>query len=169
MSPVKPLSPDQLYTPFVLDEADFTTTDELTELTDPIGQERAIEALQFGVGIDRHGYNIFALGPAGAGKYTLARRYVEQRAATQPPPSDWCYINNFEQPYKPLALQLPPGMGKTLHADMEHLIDELQTGLSSALESDEYQTRLQVFWRVSFASASKPACRSCKTMLKSAA
>ena len=144
MSPVKPLSPDQLYTPFVLDEADFTTTDELTELTDPIGQERAIEALQFGVGIDRHGYNIFALGPAGAGKYTLARRYVEQRAATQPPPSDWCYINNFEQPYKPLALQLPPGMGKTLHADMEHLIDELQTGLSSALESDEYQTRLQV-------------------------
>ncbi|MEZ4708677.1 MAG: AAA family ATPase [Caldilineaceae bacterium] len=144
MPSVIPLSPDQLYTPFVLDEVDFTTTDDLTELTDPIGQERAMEALQFGVGIERHGYNIFALGPAGAGKYTLARRYVERRAATQPPPSDWCYINNFDQPYKPHALQLPPGMGKTLHADMEHLVDELQTGLSAALESDEYQTRLQV-------------------------
>ncbi len=51
---------------------DFATTDDLEPLDDSIGQHRAVEAVRFGVGIRRDGYNLFAFGPAGTGKTYLA-------------------------------------------------------------------------------------------------
>lgn len=141
MSPVTPLAPEKLYSPCILDDLDFNTTDELANHTEFIGQDRAIQALNLGTTIQRQGYNIFALGPSGTGKHALVRQLAEQRAAEEPPPSDWCYVNNFEQPYMPRALKLPQGMGKTLQRDMRTLIDDLRTGLSSTFESEEYQNR----------------------------
>lgn len=143
MAPVTPLGPDQLYRrtdPILFDNA---TTGDLPDVPDFIGQDRAMEAIRFGVSMSRQGYNIFALGPSGTGKYSLVRRYVEQRAATEPPPSDWCYVNNFEQPYMPRALRLPAGRGKLLRQDMERLVEDLRTTLASVFESEEYQTRRQ--------------------------
>lgn len=143
MAPVTPLGPDQLYRrtdPILFDSA---TTGDLPDVPDFIGQDRAMEAIRFGVSMSRQGYNIFALGPSGTGKYSLVRRYVEQRAATEPPPSDWCYVNNFEQPYMPRALRLPAGRGKLLRQDMERLVEDLRTTLASVFESEEYQTRRQ--------------------------
>jgi hypothetical protein len=116
----------------------------LKEPVEFIGQERAIKALELGVSIQRLGYNIFALGPSGTGKHGLVNKLVANRAAAEPPPDDWCYVNNFQQPYIPNALRLPPGAGKGLQSDMNHLIEELQNGLSSAFESEEYQTRKHV-------------------------
>jgi lon-related putative ATP-dependent protease len=141
VSPVAPLAAEALYQRCTLTHIDFTTTDDLADGIEFIGQDRAIKALELGVQIQRQGYNIFALGPNGAGKYTLVRRLIEQRAQSEPAPDDWCYVNNFSQPYIPHALRLPAGTGKTLQRDMEHLVEELRTGLSSAFESEEYQTR----------------------------
>lgn len=121
----------------------FETTADLEDLAEVIGQPRAVEAVRFGVGIERDGYNIFALGPAGTGKHSLVRDFLEQRAAARSVPSDWCYVNNFEQPHKPRALALPAGMGVELRRDMERLVEELRTLLSAAFESEEYQTRRQ--------------------------
>jgi lon-related putative ATP-dependent protease len=106
-----------------------------------IGQERASAAIELGITINRQGYNIFALGPSGAGKYTVIQHFVARQAAAEAPPEDWCYVNNFEQPYMPRALRLPTGMGKQLERDMGRLVEDLRTGLSSAFESDEYTTR----------------------------
>ncbi|MCC6457414.1 MAG: AAA family ATPase [Caldilineaceae bacterium] len=144
MSPVAPLPPEALYQSCTLDQLDFTTTDELEVEVEFIGQDRAVKALELGITIPRQGYNIFALGPSGTGKHALVRRLVETRAAAEAPPDDWCYVNNFQQPYIPHALRLPPGTGRTLQQDMERLIEELRTGLSSAFESEEYQTRRRV-------------------------
>lgn len=144
MSPVAPLPPEALYQPCVFDQLEFTTTDDLQTEVEFIGQDRAIKALELGITIQRQGYNIFALGPSGTGKHALVRRLVEERAATEPPPDDWCYVNNFQQPYIPRALRLPPGTGRELQRDMERIVEELRTGLSSAFESEEYQTRRRV-------------------------
>ncbi len=141
MSPVAPLPAEALYQRCTLSHVNFKTTDDLEDGIEFIGQDRAVKALELGVKIQRQGYNIFALGPSGAGKYTLVRRLIEQRAHDEAPPDDWCYVNNFSQPYIPRALRLPAGAGKQLQRDMEHLVEELRTGLSSAFESDEYQTR----------------------------
>ena len=129
MPALKPLSPEALFKRSTLDELQFQSTTELAEIEEFIGQDRAIKAVEFGIGIERQGYNLFALGPAGTGKRSLVRRYVEQRAATEPPPADWCYVNNFERPYIPNALQLPTGMGKQLSNDIQHLVDDLRTSL----------------------------------------
>jgi len=143
MSPVPPLEPQALYHRCDPATVGFTTTEELTEHHDFIGQERAIEAIHFGIGMNRQGYNIFALGPSGMGKHSLVQRYVEAKAAQERAPDDWCYVNNFSQPYRPIALRLPAGRGKALRADSERLVEELHSALSSAFESEEYQTRRQ--------------------------
>src|SRR5436305_14721529 len=81
---------------------DFATTADLADLAETLGQPRAVEAIQFGVGIEQNGYNIFAVGLLGTGRHSLVRRAFEQKAATEPTPPDLCYVNNFDQPYKPL-------------------------------------------------------------------
>jgi lon-related putative ATP-dependent protease len=143
MSLAKPLPPTALYQRCEVEQFSFTTTDELPDMSDFIGQDRAIRAIEFGIGMHRPGYNIFALGPTGTGKYSLVRRYIEARAAQEPVPWDWCYVNNFAQPYIPRALRLPTGTGKQLRSDVQRLIEELTRSLSSAFEGEEYQTRRQ--------------------------
>jgi lon-related putative ATP-dependent protease len=143
MKQAKRLSPEELYWRCDPDQFDFETTQELEPLSDPIGQPRAIEAMQFGVNVEQHGYNIFALGLPGTGKRTLVQRLFSEKAAGQPTPEDWCYVNNFEYAYKPRAINLPAGQGVKFRQDMAGLIEELQTVLPAAFESDEYQTRRQ--------------------------
>ncbi|MCS7222473.1 MAG: ATP-binding protein [Anaerolineae bacterium] len=144
MAIVKPLPPESLYRRCDPQQFNFETTEELEDLTEVIGQPRAVEAVRFGVGIERAGYNIFALGPAGTGKHSLVRQFLERQAAAEPVPSDWCYVHNFEQPHRPRALRLPPGVGVQLRDDMKRLIEDLHTALVSAFESDEYRTRQRV-------------------------
>jgi lon-related putative ATP-dependent protease len=143
MAHVSPLPPEALYRRTDPALFDGRTTLDLPDVPDFIGQERAIKAIEFGIAMTRQGYNIFAFGPSGTGKFSLVHRYVEQFAAGEPLPSDWCYVNNFEQPYKPNALRLPAGRGKELRSDMQRLIEELRTALASAFEGEEYQTRRQ--------------------------
>ncbi len=143
MTKIERLSTEALYQCCEPEMFDFETTEALKELTDIIGQSRAVEALRFGINIDQEGYNIFAVGLTGTGKRSLVRRLFEARANEEAVPDDWCYINNFEQRHKPRALRLPPGKGETFRQDMESLVQEIDTALSSAFESDEYQARRQ--------------------------
>jgi lon-related putative ATP-dependent protease len=140
---VKPLESAALYQRCDPTQFTFETTADLEDLTEVIGQERAVEAVRFGIGIRREGFNLFALGPEGTGKYAVVRHYLERQAATQPPPSDWCYVNNFVESHKPDALRLPPGGGPKLRRDMERLVEELRTAIPATFESEHYRTRRQ--------------------------
>lgn len=137
------LNASDLYHACDLEQFSFETTEELESLTEIIGQRRAVEAVRFGIDIDQEGYNVFVLGPSGAGKRTLVREFLEQRAPEEPTPDDWCYVNNFDQPHKPIALRLPTGKGPQLRDDMEQLVEDVQSALSGAFESDEYRQRRQ--------------------------
>src|SRR3990167_1151735 len=101
MGITKPLAADRLYRRCDSDQFSFETTAELEDLTEIIGQVRAIGAAQFGIGMRRDGYNLYVMGPSGSGKRTLMRQLLEQRSAGEARPSDWCYINNFSLPHKP--------------------------------------------------------------------
>ncbi len=144
MENIKELDTEALYQCCDPEQFEFETTADLEDLTEVVGQSRAVEALQFGIGIQRDGYNIFALGPVGTGKRSLVRQFFEKQAAADPTPSDWCYVHNFEQPHKPRALRLPAGKGAALRKDMKELVEELRATLSAAFESEEYQTRRQI-------------------------
>jgi len=143
MSFAEPLPVDRLRQTCDPSQFDFETTAELEDLSEIIGQERAVGAILFGIGIRREGYNLFALGPSGTGKRTTIGQFLDRQAAGEPIPPDWCYINNFEQPHRPRALRLPPGQGVVLQKDMEELIEELRTTIPAAFESDDYRTRKQ--------------------------
>jgi lon-related putative ATP-dependent protease len=138
------LKPDALYQRCDQTQFPFATTAELEDLSETTGQARAMEAVRFGIGIRREGYNLYALGPSGLGKHAVVRQFLEQRAATEPTPSDWCYVNNFTESPKPRHLRLPPGYGVRLRRDVQQLVEELRAAIPAAFESEEYRTRKQV-------------------------
>jgi len=144
MNNSKPLMPQDLFHKCDPNLFTFSTTDDLEDLDEIIGQPRALEAVEFGTGIEQEGYNIFALGPSGSGKHSLLRKTFLEKALTEPTPNDWCYLHNFEQDYKPRAISLPAGLGSQFQHNLEQLVDDLRTSLSSTFESDEYRTRFQV-------------------------
>ncbi len=137
------LRPDQLRRVCDPAQFDFETTRELDDLSQIIGQERAVGAVQFGMGIQRAGYNLFALGPSGTGKRTTISQFLHRKASGEPIPPDWCYVNNFEDSQRPKALQVPPGRGLELRKDVEELVEELRTAVPALFESEDYQTRKQ--------------------------
>lgn len=126
------------------DELSFTTTDEVPPLTGLVGQERAIEAVEFGIAIQRPGFNVFAFGPSGSGKRSLVQELLEKRAATQPVPPDWCYVNNFADPRHPRCLKLPTGRAVPLRDAMKRLVTELRAALPAAFEREDYRSRREV-------------------------
>lgn len=139
--PIRPLAADKLYTPCPTGGFDFKTTKDIKPLDGVIGQGRALESIRFAIGMRHDGYNLFAFGPEGTGKSSTVLRFLEREAEGEAAPSDWCYVNNFEEPHKPKALEVPAGKACPLRDDMEHLVDELQATLPAAFESEDYTQR----------------------------
>jgi lon-related putative ATP-dependent protease len=137
--PPKPLSSEELYS--CCDPAlfSFTTTDELPELEETIGQSRALNAIDFGLNLDSKGFNIFILGENGTGKSTTIKSILQKKAAGEPVPSDWCYVYNFKDPDIPLAISMEPGRASVFHKDMEELIKILRVEIPKIFESKEYE------------------------------
>lgn len=119
----------------------FNNTSELEPLEELIGQDRAVEAVEFGIGIRRDGYNLFAAGPAGTGKHTLIAEFLQRQARSEPVPDDLCYVYNFENPRRPKALRLPAGRAQPLAADMQRLTEDLRAAIQSVFESESYRNR----------------------------
>ena len=142
--PAEPLRPESLYRRCDPSLLAFRTTDELRDLGELPGQARAIEAARFGIGIKRPGYNLFALGEPGSGKHAMMREFVARSAASVPPPLDLCYVNNFADPQRPIALRLPAGLAVNLRADMEELVRDLRAAIPALFESEDYRNRRQV-------------------------
>ncbi len=141
---MKELKPEDLYRHCDPELFDFETTSELEDPEGILGQPRAVAAVEFGVGMESDGYNIFAFGPTGVGKHEAIKRYLEKRASGERCPPDLCYVNNFEDPRNPQLLLLPAGRGRELRESLDELIQDLIGALASAFESEEYQARLQV-------------------------
>jgi lon-related putative ATP-dependent protease len=114
------------------------TTDELPDLQDVIGQPRALRALDLGSELAGPGYNIFVLGIPGSGRTTLSQEYLIRKAATEPVPDDWCYVNNFKDPRTPRLLRLTAGRGSGLSKDLNELIQYLLREAPRAFETPEY-------------------------------
>ncbi len=128
----------------------FTCTAEMTPLEDFIGQERAIRAIELGLGIDKPGFNIFVTGLTGTGKTSIIKAFLKKITSQKATPSidsaspeDWCYVYNFNDPDRPQALKIRRGWGKVLRTDMEHLIKNLLAEAKKMFESDDYARQRQ--------------------------
>ena len=106
-----------------------------------IGQNRAAEALKFGLLMKDGGYHIYICGATGTGRTTFAQKFAKEEAVTEPIPPDLCYVYNFENPKIPKLLSVPAGTGKRLQEEMNELISRLSTELPRIFSDKEYENR----------------------------
>ena len=137
------LAPEQLARRWPAEAFDFETTESLEPLDAALGQHRALEALELAVGVAQPGFNLFVLGAPETGRFEATLRRVRQLAAGLPAPDRWCYVNNFHDPIRPVALRLPGDAGARLRDDMRQLVEELRSAIPAVLESDEYRSRVE--------------------------
>ncbi len=116
----------------------FTDTSELPSLDETIGQERAVEALEFGLQIKSAGFNIYVSGPVGTGKGTLVRHMVKRFAQADPAPRDWCYVSNFQDQSRPTCLSFPAGQGSAFKREMAAFIEALRREIPASFETKKY-------------------------------
>lgn len=121
----------------------FETTEEISDTTEIIGQDRLSSAVEFGIGIQHEGFNIFALGPEKTNKQEHIKQFIQSKAKDLPVPPDICYVNNFDEISRPRALTLPAGRGCKLRDRMDEITEDLIPTLTSAFETEEYQNRHQ--------------------------
>lgn len=120
----------------------FETTDDLEKLpTEMIGQERAVQAMEFGLTVEQSGYNLFVVGPSGTGRMTFTQDSVVKMAKTRPEPDDWCYVYNFENPDKPLVINLPAGCGQQFQRKIQILLIDIERELRAAFSSEMYEKK----------------------------
>ncbi len=136
------LAVESLYHSCDLSQLSFKTTADIKDDCEHLGQERAMDALKFGIGMKHDGYNLFVLGSTGLGKHTTVKKILAKESVTAETPSDWCYINNFSEHHKPLMLKLPAGYGYQLQNDMQQLLEDILVAIPAEFESDEYRTRM---------------------------
>jgi lon-related putative ATP-dependent protease len=119
-------------------EFDFPTTDSVEPLAGIVGQERALRALQFGLSMENEGFNIYVAGWPGTGRTSAVMSFLGEVAKGKPTPPDWCYVNNFVDPYYPKAIRLPPGQAKQFTRDVHALVGEIRRRIPLAFESEQY-------------------------------
>lgn len=117
----------------------FHDTSVLTPSRELIGQKRASEATEFGLSIQLDGYNIYMAGESGEGKTRYALESAQRQARFMPVPDDWCYVYNFEDSNRPMAINLPAGMGREFKKDMEDFVKIIEQEISKAFDGEEYE------------------------------
>lgn len=137
------VSTDELRTSCDLQAEGFETSADFPPEARRLGQQRAIDAIRFGLQIRDDGHNVFVLGPTGSNRHRLAEELAKECASSKSPPGDWCYVNNFADPERPHNLHFPPGCGKDFRNDMLDLVEDLRAAIPAAFESDDYRAQLK--------------------------
>lgn len=106
-----------------------------------IGQERGVDAIQFGIGLKENGYNVFVVGPPKAGLTYITRTFLEERVKQEPAPPDWCYVYNFKEPDKPKSLRLRAGLGNEFKRSMDKFIKTVRSSIQKVFDSDDYRVK----------------------------
>ena len=133
---------DQLYARIDPDSLGFDTTESLCPPEEGVvAQDRAIEAIKFGMGMRDVDYNIFVAGQSKTGLTYIARTFLEKTAKEEPTPPDWCYVYNFKEPDSPNHINLSAGRGKELKKSMERFVETLQAKIPEVFDSEDYSAK----------------------------
>jgi hypothetical protein len=119
----------------------FETTEDLEIIEGIIGQERAKEALKFGLDIRKKGFNIYVAGQWGTGRTTFLNKLTRKIAAKEEPPVDYIYANNFEDTYNPIGLKLKNGEGKKFINRVYDTISFLRKEIDNYFSGKEYENQ----------------------------
>jgi lon-related putative ATP-dependent protease len=136
---MKPLSVEKLYKRCKPETLKFKTTEEVPPLDDTVGQDRALNAIDFGLELTSKGFNIYILGDSGTGKLTTIKRLLSKKSKDEPVPPDWVYVYNFKDSDNPISILLDAGEGIEFQKDMDGLINTLKAEIPKVFEKKEYE------------------------------
>lgn len=141
MPQARRLTPGELTSTCNPDELGFESTADIAALEGTVGQERAVSALDFGLGINTQGFNLYVAGRPGTGRRSSVLAHTKMKAKNERVPDDWCYVYNFKDPYHPRAIRLAAGKGPEFARDMDEFIKSAQNDIPRAFESENYEKR----------------------------
>jgi predicted ATP-dependent protease len=119
----------------------FKTTMEILPFENIIGQKQAIKFINLGLEMDKKGYNIFVSGESGTGKTSYIIKKVEEYAKDLPAPSDWCYVYNFEEEIKPLAIPLLTETATEFKKEFDEFIASIFKEAPTLFNDKSYEQR----------------------------
>jgi predicted ATP-dependent protease len=137
------LSPEVLRWHCEPSQFEFASTEELPPLEGTIGQDRALTAIDFGIGIRDSGFNLFLLGQPGTGRASTIKKYLSNHAENQAVPDDWCYVHDLVDGTLPEYIRLPAGVGRELKQDVDHLVERLTEEIPEIFEGKMYEKQKQ--------------------------
>lgn len=124
-----------------IDLTGFDFTPPARSANSILGQDRARAALEFGVAMPNSGYNIFVMGDSGLGRISLITQHLHHLAQQLPAPNAYAYVEHFNNPREPIAIELPAEQGCSFAKRIEKLIDDLLATFPAAFESPAYQQK----------------------------
>jgi predicted ATP-dependent protease len=138
----KPLNIAKLRNVYDPAKLEFKTTADLEQPGQEVmGQERALESLSFGLGMEGHDYNVYVAGPRESGRGYITQSLVKNQAAKESSPPDWVYVHNFKNPDAPKAILLNQGRAKEFGKDLTELIEDVKAEIPDIFESEDYSAR----------------------------
>lgn len=135
----KELSYDELKNIYDDFEFEFKSTEDMEVSDSIIGQQKAVEALEFGLNVKSKGYNIFVSGIKGTGKTTFAEAFAKKIAKKEKAPDDVCYVYNFDNPKAPKFLKFKAGTGKIFKEEIDDIVYQLSIEIPKAYNSADYE------------------------------
>ena len=116
----------------------FETTNDLEPLERIIGQDRAMEAFHFGLGVRKKGYHLFVTGTAGTGRMTAVLKILKEMTQKDHIPDDLCYVYNFKHTESPRLIRFKAGRGRQFKEDIHEFVEALKKDVPQLFESEDY-------------------------------
>ena len=133
------VSVDNLKSKQCLNDIDFKTTKDITPVREIIGQERAVNSIEFGLKMKQRGYNIYVAGVSGIGRSSYTKSLIEKNIKPNPNLKDWLYVNNFKNQNEPTSLCFSMGKGKVFKKDIDDIIEKLKYEIPKIFSAKEYE------------------------------
>ncbi len=122
-------------------ELGFETTREVAACATTPGQHRAVRALELGLSLRGHGYNVYVAGDPGTNRTETVRHLLDHFEDPGFLPEDLCYVQNFRDPDQPCLLRFPAGRGRRFRSAMGEIVDRLRDGIPRIFQSEVYAKR----------------------------
>jgi len=135
------LTTDQLRWQFDQSRLPFKTTAEVDPSDSIVGQEDALEALEFGLLCDAPEQNIYIRGVRSTGRLTMTRRLLKKLDLKTEKKTDRCYVHNFSRPDRPRLIQLPAGQGPVFAKRMKQLAEFIASDLRKSFEAEPLRSQ----------------------------
>jgi len=117
------------------------STRDIPVLEGTLGQEAAMQALQYGIASPGHNQHIFLRGPRGSGRRRLLDSVFGSLRPKARQNRDFCFVHNFSNPDRSRLIILPHGEGRPFQKQMHRIALFVREKLPDILANDPIRGR----------------------------